>query len=98
MKKKILTIISTVMVFVPWTILLLRTNEWALESPTAEIMITSYAIFMIISGLFTLFSYTKGKAQNNLMKISLVVNSLYAVVGVAIIGMMVIPNGSVAKF
>ncbi|KGH32475.1 hypothetical protein [Lactococcus cremoris] len=92
MKKKILTIISTVMVFVPWTILLLRTNEWALESPTAEIMITSYAIFMIISGLFTLFSYTKGKAQNNLMKISLVVNSLYAVVGVAIIGMMVIPN------
>lgn len=80
------------MVFVPWTILLLRTNEWALESPTAEIMITSYAIFMIISGLFTLFSYTKGKAQNNLMKISLVVNSLYAVVGVAIIGMMVIPN------
>ena len=92
MKKKILTIISTVTVFVPWTILLLRTNEWALESPTAEIMITSYAIFMIISGLFTLFSYTKGKAQNNLMKISLVVNSLYAVVGVAIIGMMVIPN------
>ncbi|WP_142956109.1 hypothetical protein [Enterococcus durans] len=92
MKKKILTIISTVMVFVPWTILLLRTNEWALESPTAEIMITSYAIFMIISGLFTLFSYTKGKAQNNLMKISLVVNRLYAVVGVAIIGMMVIPN------
>ena len=92
MKKKILTIISTVMVFVPWTILLLRTNEWALESPTAEIMITSYAIFMIFSGLFTLFSYTKGKAQNNLMKISLVVNSLYAVVGVAIIGMMVIPN------
>lgn len=92
MKKKILTIISIVMVFVPWTILLLRTNEWALESPTAEIMITSYAIFMIISGLFTLFSYTKGKAQNNLMKISLVVNSLYAVVGVAIIGMMVIPN------
>ena len=92
MKKKILTIISAVMVFVPWTILLLRTNEWALESPTAEIMITSYAIFMIISGLFTLFSYTKGKAQNNLMKISLVVNSLYAVVGVAIIGMMVIPN------
>ena len=92
MKKKILTIISTVMVFVPWTILLLRTNEWALESPTAEIMITSYTIFMIISGLFTLFSYTKGKAQNNLMKISLVVNSLYAVVGVAIIGMMVIPN------
>lgn len=92
MKKKILTIISTVMVFVPWTILLLRTNEWALESPTAEIMITSYAIFMIISGLFTIFSYTKGKAQNNLMKISLVVNSLYAVVGVVIIGMMVIPN------
>ncbi len=39
MKNKILTAISAIMVFVPWTIFLLRMNDWALQSPTAEIMI-----------------------------------------------------------
>ena len=37
MKNKILTAISTIMLFVPWTILPLRTFDWALESPVAEI-------------------------------------------------------------
>jgi len=35
MKNKIYTAIATIMLFVPWTILFLRTFEWALESPTA---------------------------------------------------------------
>lgn len=39
MKNKILTAISTIMLFVPWTILPLRTFDWALESPVAEIMV-----------------------------------------------------------
>ena len=43
MKNKILTAISTIMLFVPWTILPLRTFDWALESPVAEIMVYSYA-------------------------------------------------------
>ena len=47
MKNKILTAISTIMLFVPWTILPLRTFDWALESPVAEIMISCYAAFMI---------------------------------------------------
>ena len=47
MKNKILTAISTIMLFVPWTILPLRTFDWALESPVAEIMVYSYAAFMI---------------------------------------------------
>lgn len=45
------------MLFVPWTILPLRTFEWALQSPTAEIMIFCYATFMIFSGIFTVISY-----------------------------------------
>lgn len=57
MKNKILTLISTIMLFVPWTILPLRTFEWALQSPTAEIMISCYAAFMIFSGIFTVISY-----------------------------------------
>lgn len=92
MKNKVLTAISTIMLFVPWTILPLRENDWALESPVAEIMISCYAAFMIFSGIFTIVSYVKAHVQNNLMKVCLVVNSLYAVVGVVAFGMMVIPK------
>ena len=89
MKNKILTAVSTIMLFVPWTILPLRTFDWALESPVAEIMIACYAAFMIFSGVFTIISYIKAKAQSNLMKVCLVVNSLYAVGGIVFVGMMI---------
>ena len=92
MKNKIITIASTIMLFIPWTILPLRTNEWALESPTAEIMISCYALFMIFSGIFTIVSYVKGKLQNNLMKVCLIINSLYLVGGVTVLGMMLLPR------
>ncbi len=91
MKNKILTIISTIMLFIPWTILPLRSNfQWALDY--ADIMIPCYAVFMIFSGVFTIISYVKAKAQNNLMKVCLVVNILYAVGGVAALGMIVLPK------
>lgn len=89
MKTKILTAVSAIMLFVPWTILPLRTFDWALESPVAEIMIACYAAFMIFSGVFTIISYIKAKAQSNLMKVCLVVNSLYAVGGIVFVGMMI---------
>ena len=89
MKNKILTAVSTIMLFVTWTILPLRTFDWALESPVAEIMIACYAAFMIFSGVFTIISYVKAKAQNNLMKVCLIVNSLYAVAGIVFLGMMI---------
>ena len=89
MKNKILTAVSAVMLLVPWTILPLRTFDWALESPAAEIMIACYSAFMIFSGVFTIISYIKAKAQNNLMKVCLIVNSLYAVAGVVFLGMMI---------
>lgn len=92
MKNKILTTISTIMLFIPWTILPLRTFDWALESPVAEIMISCYAAFMIFSGVFTIISYVKEKVQNNLMKVCLIVNGLYAVGGVAAFAMMVLPK------
>lgn len=91
MKNKILTTISTIMLFIPWTILPLRINfQWALDY--ARIMIPCYAVFMIFSGVFTILSYTKAKAQNNLMKVCLIVNSLYAVFGVAALGMIIVPK------
>ncbi len=90
MKSKILTFISTLMMFMPWSIFPLRTLDWALESPAAEIILSCYAAFMIFSGIFTIASYIKAKVENNLMKICLLVNSLYAVVGVAAFGMMMV--------
>ena len=88
MKTKILTVINTLMLFVPWTILPLRSFDWALESPVAEIMISCYAAFMIFSGVFTGLSYVKAKVQNNLMKVCLIINGLYAVGGVAALALM----------
>lgn len=89
MKNKILTIVSAIMLFIPWTILPLRTFDWALESPAAEIMIACYAVIMIFSGIFTMISYVKAKAQNSLMKVCLIINSLYAAAGVVFLGMMI---------
>ena len=92
MKNKILTTVSAIMLFIPWTILPLRTYDWALESPVAEIMISCYAAFMIFSGVFTIISYVKEKAQNNLMKVCLIVNGIYEVGGGAVFCMMVLPK------
>lgn len=88
MSKKVLTTISAVMVFVPWTILPLRENAWALESPVAEIMISCYAAFMICGEIFTAISYLKANVQNSIMKICLIINSIYAVGGIVAFIMM----------
>lgn len=88
MKNNILTAVNALMLIVPWTILPLRSFDWALKSPAAEIMISCYAAFMIFSGVFTLLSYVKAKAQNNLMKVCLIINGLYAIGGVAAFAMM----------
>lgn len=92
MKNKILTLVCSLMLFIPWSILPLRTNAWALESPVAEITIASYAIFMIFSGIFTMLAYGKAHAQNTLMKLCLVINGIYAVGGAAALAMMLLPK------
>ncbi|MCM1188777.1 MAG: hypothetical protein NC541_05735 [bacterium] len=90
MKNKMITLVSTVMLFAPWTILPLRSRfQWALDY--AHIMIPCYAVFMILSGVFTVFSYVRGKVQNHLMKICLIGNILYAVFGAVALGLMLVP-------
>lgn len=91
MKRKICTAISTITLFFPWTILFLRTFDWALKSPTAEILIYSYAAAMILSGIFAIAAYTKGGVRNMWMQICMVVNGLYAV-GAAALLLMAIPR------
>ena len=87
-KAALLTAVCTVMVFLPWTIFPLRTQPWALEIPAAGIIIACYAVFMIFSGIFTIICYSKLHVQNILMKICVVIKLLYAIFGVAVLGMM----------
>lgn len=89
MKKKILIAVSVVMLFVPWTILPLRAFDWALESPAAEIIIYSYAAFMIFSGIFSILAYTRGRVKSKLMQVCVVINSIYAAGAAAIICMTI---------
>lgn len=80
------------MLFIPWTILPLRTFDWALESPTAEIIISCYAAFMIFSGIFTIASYAAAGIQTSWMKLCTVVNGLYAVGGIAAFFLMMVSD------
>lgn len=89
MKNKMFTSISAIMLFIPWTILPLRTFDWALKSPAAEIMIYSYAAFMIFSGIFSILAYTKGKVKTKLMQVCVAINSIYAGGAIAIIAMSI---------
>lgn len=89
MKNKILTAVSTIMLFVPWTIFPLRSFDWALKSPVAEIMVYGYAAFMIFSGVFSILAYTKGEVKSKLMQVCVVINSIYAAGAIGIIAMSV---------
>lgn len=86
MKKQICTAISTVTLFLPWTLLLLRTFPWALESPMAEILIYGYGIFMILSGIFAVFAYAVVRARSKWMQACTVINGIYAVGAAVILG------------
>lgn len=87
--KKLITFISVLMIFIPWTIFPLRTNPWALQSPAAEIIVYSYATFMIFSAVFTTLAYTKGQVKNKVMQIALVINDIYGFTALCLLGMAV---------
>ena len=77
MKTKVLTVINVLLVFLPWTILLLRMNAWALQSPAAEIIIGCYCGEMLLGSVFSVISYLIGGKSSKLMQACLVVNVLY---------------------
>ncbi len=87
MKNKLCTAVSTILLLPPFVLLLLRRWEWALESPVAEIMIYSCTAIMLLSGVFTALAYRSG-VKNRWMQVLLVVETLYAVLAVAILGLI----------
>ena len=50
----------------------------------------SDAAFMIFSGVFSVLAYTKGRVKNKWMQVCTVINGIYAVGAVAIIGMSIV--------
>lgn len=85
MKKIIVTLLNVILVFIPWSILYLRTFSWALISPTAKIIICCYAAFMVMSAIVSLLSYFVFKVKNIFMKILLFINCLYGGFGLFIL-------------
>ena len=53
------SVVAFLLAFVPWTILLVRTQEWALKSPAAEITIGIYSVEIMLAFLYCLILYTK---------------------------------------
>lgn len=92
MKNKVLSAISALFLIAPFSLLILRANRWALESPTAEILITVYAILMIVGAVYTLVAFTAGKARNAFMTVSLILNILYAAFGGAVLALLTLQH------
>lgn len=85
-----LTAVAALMLVIPWTILPLRTMDWALKSPAAEIIIGAYGAFMILCGIYAIAVYASGRARNTLMKVCVVIEGIYAVVGAAALILMAV--------
>ena len=80
------SVVALLLAFVPWTILLVRTHEWALKSPAAEITIGIYSVEIILAFLYCLILYTKKRHKDVLASIGLVANGLYAAGILGLIG------------
>ncbi len=80
--------ISAVFILLPWTILPLRTHQWALEMPAARVIIFLYAAAMILGGIFSGICYGKLRVRHTAMKICLAINLVYAIFGAAVLLMM----------
>ncbi len=88
MRNTILTAVSVIMALFPWTILPMRAyTQWALDY--AHIIIPCYAVCMILFGVCTVLAYAAGKAKNAVMKVCLVINSVYGAFGVMVIVMLI---------
>lgn len=83
------TAVITLLLLLPWTIFILRSFRWALESPAAEIIIGTYAAAMILMAAAAIIVYVKGRIRNNLMKAALVIHCIYAGVGLTALLLMV---------
>lgn len=85
MKDKILSIISLITVFVPFTVLFV----WKPTNPNATTIVMGYIVFIIISFFYTLYLFVKKRFRDIYTKVALGVNGLYLA---GILVLVVIPR------
>jgi hypothetical protein len=86
-----LSVLNLILTFVPWTILILRQYDFALQSPAAEIIITVYCIYIAGAFAFSLYLHTKKNMRDILSGIALILNSIY-LAGALVMICMSIPS------
>lgn len=86
-----LSVLNLILTFVPWTILILRQYDFALQSPGAEIIIAIYCVYIAAAFAFSLYLYKKKNMRDVLSGIALVLNSIY-LAGVLVLVCMSIPS------
>lgn len=87
MKKQIkpLSILVFLLMFVPWTIFVLRQYEFAMVMPNATIIIGIYCVEILVAFVLTAFVYFRKRVRDILSSIALVVNGMYAVFVIGIV-------------
>lgn len=90
-KKKIsaMSVISLMTVLLPWTILYVRTYDFALVSPWAEIIIGIYSLLILCFFAFSAFVYFGKKRKDVIAALALMVNGIYAVGTVVLVGVSI---------
>lgn len=88
---KPLSVLNFILAFVPWTILILRQYDFALQSPAAELIIAAYCVYIAAAFVFSLILYAKKKMRDVLCGIALVLNGIY-LAGTAVLVCMSLPK------
>lgn len=86
-----LSAVSLVTVLIPWTILYVRTYEFALRSPWAEIIIGIYCGVILLLFAFSLFVYAGKKHKDILAALAVTIHGIYALGTLVVVGIN-IPN------
>jgi len=83
---KYLAILFTVL---PWTILWVRTFDFALESPMAERIIGAYLGLIAIGFIISLIAYVKKEGRPGLLTGALLINGIYFIGSLGILALWV---------
>lgn len=84
-----ISVISLLTVLLPWTILYVRTYDFALKSPWAEIVIGIYSLLILVFFGFSAFVYFGIKRKNAMTALAVAINGIYAVGTIALVGISI---------
>lgn len=86
-----LSVVSLAAVLIPWTILYVRTYEFALLSPWVEIIIGIYCGLILLLFAFVLYVYAGKKQRDILAALAVTIHGIYALGTLVLVGIS-LPN------